>query len=297
MLVPPTVEAPRVSSCPPRRSVGIHPDLRAARSAACTSTSSSRVRLSRTECTNVLGIDYSGGGAYVPPFLPAFLAGLVAAGSPSSSSAGYLARRRWKPDGRIRPATPDDADELARLRWDFRVEHGTPVTRTFEEFASEFRAFVTDALAERSTLAGMGRARRWPAGRLRLAPARREGPAPEPRPLGAADRLRDERVRRARAARRGAGRSPARRRADVRTRTADVRSHRLADAAERLLLSAGRVRHRVGPARDGSGGGLISPSGARRAAPGTCARSRRARPRAPSRRRCPLPRTASPSSR
>jgi len=48
----------------------------------------------------------------------------------------------------IRPAIPDDADELARLRWDFRVEHGTPVTRTFEEFASEFRAFVTDVLAD-----------------------------------------------------------------------------------------------------------------------------------------------------
>jgi N-acetylglutamate synthase-like GNAT family acetyltransferase len=48
----------------------------------------------------------------------------------------------------IRPATPDDADELARLRWDFRVEHGTPVTRTFEEFAAEFRAFVTDVLAD-----------------------------------------------------------------------------------------------------------------------------------------------------
>ena len=48
----------------------------------------------------------------------------------------------------IRRATLDDADELARLRWDFRVEHGTPVTRTFEEFASEFRVFVTDALAD-----------------------------------------------------------------------------------------------------------------------------------------------------
>ena len=47
----------------------------------------------------------------------------------------------------VRPATTDDTDELARLRWDFRVEHGTPVTRTFEEFATEFRAFVTDALA------------------------------------------------------------------------------------------------------------------------------------------------------
>ena len=48
----------------------------------------------------------------------------------------------------VRAATREDADELARLRWDFRVEHGTPVTRAFEEFASEFRAFVTDALAE-----------------------------------------------------------------------------------------------------------------------------------------------------
>ena len=49
---------------------------------------------------------------------------------------------------RIRPATPGDADELARLRWDFRVDHGTPVTRTFEEFVAEFRAFVTDVLAD-----------------------------------------------------------------------------------------------------------------------------------------------------
>lgn len=49
---------------------------------------------------------------------------------------------------RIRPATPGDADELARLRWDFRVEHGTPVTRTFEEFVVEFRAFATDGLAD-----------------------------------------------------------------------------------------------------------------------------------------------------
>ena len=44
---------------------------------------------------------------------------------------------------RIRPATPDDADELARLRWDFRVEHGTPVSRTFDEFIEEFRTLRT----------------------------------------------------------------------------------------------------------------------------------------------------------
>ncbi|MGA9161608.1 MAG: N-acetyltransferase [Actinomycetota bacterium] len=48
----------------------------------------------------------------------------------------------------IRPATPDDADGLARLRWDFRVEHGTAVTRTFDEFAEEFRAFAADVLAD-----------------------------------------------------------------------------------------------------------------------------------------------------
>lgn len=48
----------------------------------------------------------------------------------------------------IRAATPDDADDLARLRWDFRVEHGTPVTRTFDAFAEEFRAFASDVLAD-----------------------------------------------------------------------------------------------------------------------------------------------------
>jgi len=49
---------------------------------------------------------------------------------------------------RLRPATPDDADELARLRWDFRVEHGTSVDRTFDEFLDEFRGFANEALAE-----------------------------------------------------------------------------------------------------------------------------------------------------
>lgn len=51
---------------------------------------------------------------------------------------------------RLRRASPDDADELARLRWEFRVEHGTPVTRTYEAFVEEFRAFTAGALEEGS---------------------------------------------------------------------------------------------------------------------------------------------------
>jgi GNAT superfamily N-acetyltransferase len=53
----------------------------------------------------------------------------------------------------IRRASPGDADELARLRWDFRVEHGTSVTRTFGEFREEFRGFCADVLAEGSAWA------------------------------------------------------------------------------------------------------------------------------------------------
>jgi N-acetylglutamate synthase-like GNAT family acetyltransferase len=49
---------------------------------------------------------------------------------------------------RLRSATSDDADELARLRWDFRVEQGTPVARSFEDFVEEFRAFATTVLAD-----------------------------------------------------------------------------------------------------------------------------------------------------
>ena len=49
---------------------------------------------------------------------------------------------------RLRSATSDDADELARLRWDFRVEQGTPVARSFEDFVEEFRAFAATVLAD-----------------------------------------------------------------------------------------------------------------------------------------------------
>ena len=46
----------------------------------------------------------------------------------------------------VRRATTDDADELARLRWDFRYEAGTPVTATLEAFLEDFRRFVDDVL-------------------------------------------------------------------------------------------------------------------------------------------------------
>ena len=63
---------------------------------SCTSTStpSTGPLLSRTECSNVLGIDYSGGGAYDPPLLPALLVGLVAAGIIFAVLRRLLARRR-----------------------------------------------------------------------------------------------------------------------------------------------------------------------------------------------------------
>jgi hypothetical protein len=63
---------------------------------SCTSTStpSTGPLLSRTECSNILGIDYSGGGSYDPPLLPALLAGLVAAGLTVAILRRLLARRR-----------------------------------------------------------------------------------------------------------------------------------------------------------------------------------------------------------
>lgn len=45
----------------------------------------------------------------------------------------------------IRRATAADVEELARLRWEFRIELGTPATRTYEGFAEEFRAFADEA--------------------------------------------------------------------------------------------------------------------------------------------------------
>jgi hypothetical protein len=48
----------------------------------------------------------------------------------------------------IRPASVRDADQLAQLRWDFRIEGGTPQSTTLDEFVQEMRAFVGDLLAE-----------------------------------------------------------------------------------------------------------------------------------------------------
>jgi hypothetical protein len=61
---------------------------------SCTSTSSAGPLLSRTECSNVLGIDYRGGGAYDPPLLPALLTGLAVAGLTVLVLRRFLARRR-----------------------------------------------------------------------------------------------------------------------------------------------------------------------------------------------------------
>ncbi len=59
----------------------------------CTATTSpGAVADSFTECKNVLGIDYRGGGTYDPPLLPALLAGLVA-----GALAAFLLRRLLKP--------------------------------------------------------------------------------------------------------------------------------------------------------------------------------------------------------
>ena len=48
----------------------------------------------------------------------------------------------------VRQAVPSDSAELARLRWDFRREHGTPASLTFASFLEGFRAFVDDALTQ-----------------------------------------------------------------------------------------------------------------------------------------------------
>ena len=61
---------------------------------SCTSTPSTGPLLTRTVCSNVLGIDYSGGGAYDPPLLPALLAGLAASGLTIAVLRRLLARRR-----------------------------------------------------------------------------------------------------------------------------------------------------------------------------------------------------------
>jgi predicted N-acetyltransferase YhbS len=50
----------------------------------------------------------------------------------------------------IRAAMVADADELARLRWTFRVEAGTPASLDRDAFAAQMRGFVEDAFADGS---------------------------------------------------------------------------------------------------------------------------------------------------
>jgi ribosomal protein S18 acetylase RimI-like enzyme len=51
------------------------------------------------------------------------------------------------PEGHVvREATVRDADELARLRWQFRVEAGTPRSISVESFVDEMVSFVREAL-------------------------------------------------------------------------------------------------------------------------------------------------------
>jgi hypothetical protein len=48
----------------------------------------------------------------------------------------------------LRPAVAGDADELARLRWEFRIEDDTQASMTFVEFLAGFRRFATRALGD-----------------------------------------------------------------------------------------------------------------------------------------------------
>ena len=62
-------------------------------STAAAVTAGSPVATSHTTCTNILGIDYSGTGAYQPTLLPAFVFG-AAAGAAGALAAHLLLRRR-----------------------------------------------------------------------------------------------------------------------------------------------------------------------------------------------------------
>jgi hypothetical protein len=56
-------------------------------------------QVGRTTCTNVLGIDYSGGGLYNPPLMPALIVGLSVA-----IVVGLVARRALRPGAHADPA-------------------------------------------------------------------------------------------------------------------------------------------------------------------------------------------------
>jgi GNAT superfamily N-acetyltransferase len=52
----------------------------------------------------------------------------------------------------IRQATLADAEQLARLRWDFAFESDRPSDQPFEEFARAFAEFLAESLGEQWTI-------------------------------------------------------------------------------------------------------------------------------------------------
>jgi GNAT superfamily N-acetyltransferase len=52
---------------------------------------------------------------------------------------------------RIRPAMRADAAALSRLRWEFRIEVGTPASRSRSAFEAEMEAFAREVLSDGGT--------------------------------------------------------------------------------------------------------------------------------------------------
>ena len=198
------------------------------------------------------------------------------------------------PEGHVvREATVRDADELARLRWQFRIEAGTQRSITVESFVDEMVSFVREALG------GHG---------MRSLPSEAVASSDA---FGSSSssvfRIRTFAVASVRS-RTSRTCTSSRRFATV---VSDERSSMQPWGVRRVGARAARS---CGPASDpfrstGVPGSATrthrlpcrsratSPSGARRGARGTCARSRRPRPREPNPRRCPPLRTAAPSCR
>lgn len=47
----------------------------------------------------------------------------------------------------VRLASKADDKRLARMRWDFHIEHDEPLSQTFEEFLDDFQSFFDEAVA------------------------------------------------------------------------------------------------------------------------------------------------------
>ena len=194
----------------------------------------------------------------------------------------------------MREATVRDADELARLRWQFRVEAGTQRSITVESFGR--RNGVVRAGRPRRTTVDCVRCR------ARRSPHRAFGSSSwnvfRIRTFAAAS-VRSRTSRTCTSSRRFA------------TVVSDVRSSMQPWGARRVGARAARSCGRASDPSPSTGvpdsatrthrlpcrSRATSPSGERRGARGTCGRSRRPRPREPNPRRCPPRRTGVPSCR